>query len=439
MFKPITFDEQLVKSKNDGGLYGAVFTGDGILWGCGITATADSVTFASGEMILGGRVVAVDGSTTVEITNPIQDGYARIKARIDLSKPAAQTGTEQFETVVEFSTTALFPELAQEAVNDTGKVYEQELAVVKIEAGNVTGVTRRIGQAAIDAEKLGGQLPGYYAKETEVLKKSGNQSLTGSLTLTGSQYNAHTEIRNDFPGLKFVSKNGAKSGSIILNATNTAGTNELVYGASTHVFNGNIYLINGAAALEFRIPDTSKVSRIIYNASTAADYGLGISSPSSIILEAPNVCFNKIGTTTLGACAWLGDASNQYKILRVSSLRKLKTDIEDVTEEDARKAYDLRPRSFKGINKGQDDFKQYGFVAEEVEETVPELATYDDGKLNGVMYDRIPALLLKQNQMQKKEIEGLKEEIKGQKAENSKLKALLVSKGVCTQKEIDNL
>ena len=36
--KGITFDEQLVTAKNDGGLYNAILT-DGVLWGCGTSVT----------------------------------------------------------------------------------------------------------------------------------------------------------------------------------------------------------------------------------------------------------------------------------------------------------------------------------------------------------------------------------------------------------------
>ena len=184
MFKPITFDYQSVKSKNDGGLYNAIFIHDGIIWGCDITVTATSVTFSSGEIIIGGRIVWVDGATTVPITNPIQNGYARIKARIDLTKEATQTEIYQFETPVEFSTTTLFPDLTQETINDTGTIYERELVVVKIEAGNVTAITRKMGNAEIDAERLGGQPPEYYATKAEVDSKASasNPTFSGQIT-----------------------------------------------------------------------------------------------------------------------------------------------------------------------------------------------------------------------------------------------------------------
>lgn len=94
---------------------------------------------------------------------------------------------------------------------------------------------------------------------------------------------------------------------------------------------------------------------------------------------------------------------------RASSLRAIKKDIKEITEEEAIKAYDLIPRSFKGIHEGADDYTMYGFVAEEVNDVLPYLATKDEnGNLIGVAYDRVCALLLKQNQMLKKELEDIK-------------------------------
>lgn len=92
---------------------------------------------------------------------------------------------------------------------------------------------------------------------------------------------------------------------------------------------------------------------------------------------------------------------------RSSSLRKYKKNICDVTEQEAQKAYNLRPRSFYGIHKGIDDMRQFGFVAEEVNEVLPELCSWDGDQINGVQYERVAALLVKQNQMLKEKVDSL--------------------------------
>jgi hypothetical protein len=69
----------------------------------------------------------------------------------------------------------------------------------------------------------------------------------------------------------------------------------------------------------------------------------------------------------------------------------------------------LRPVSFNWKASGEADV---GLIAEEVQKVNPELVTYDkDGKLIGVKYDQISAVLIKGMQEQQKQIEQLKKEI----------------------------
>lgn len=130
-------------------------------------------------------------------------------------------------------------------------------------------------------------------------------------------------------------------------------------------------------------------------------------------------------TTALSANMYIDGSGTSYAYYRSTSVRAAKMDIRDISEADAEKAYELMPRIFKGINKDTDDFDMYGLIADEVEAVLPKLCTYADGELNGIMYDRITALLLKQNQMQRKKIDTLT--------------LLLVSKGVITKDEAVNL
>ena len=185
MIRPITFEEQIVGSRNDGGVYRNIYPHDGILWGCGITVTSTQIEIASGMFVLGGRMIWVDGKTVFEVKNPIQNGYARLKAKIDLNATTTQEECGQFATEMEFSTTELFPGLTQEDINSTGKIYEQELAVVKIEAGNVTGIVKKLENAGIDAEKLGGETPGYYAKNSDMNTVLSRPEIKAAIPMNG--------------------------------------------------------------------------------------------------------------------------------------------------------------------------------------------------------------------------------------------------------------
>lgn len=112
--------------------------GDGIIRGCEIAFTANSVTVGDGAFILSGGVISNDGGDTISVTPTLTDGYARLKCRIDLTQEAAETGPGPVEWVTEFSTTTTFPALTQEDINGSGYVYEGEIAVLQIVSGNIT-------------------------------------------------------------------------------------------------------------------------------------------------------------------------------------------------------------------------------------------------------------------------------------------------------------
>ena len=58
------------------------------------------------------------------------------------------------------------------------------------------------------------------------------------------------------------------------------------------------------------------------------------------------------------------------------------------------------------------DYRMYGFVAEEVNKVLPDLATKDEkGNLIGVAYDRVCALLVKQNQLLEKRVAKLEKKL----------------------------
>lgn len=185
MIRPITFDEQIARAKDDGGVYRNIYPHDGLLWGCAVTTTSTQIEIASGLLTLCGRMIWVDGKTDFPLQEPIQNGYAQLKAKIDLNNANTQEECAQFATEVVYSTTASFPELIQEDINNTGKKYEQELAVVKIENGNITGITRKLVNAGVDAEKLGGIAAEKTLQYRELAPPDLNDAKTGGAYILG--------------------------------------------------------------------------------------------------------------------------------------------------------------------------------------------------------------------------------------------------------------
>lgn len=136
-FKGITFAGQNVTPKNDGGLYNAHYD-DGILWGCGMALSGDDLVISSGEFIMCGRVVQVDGATNVDLSGrTYQTGYIQVIMNADLTQGE---GSQWYTTFVE-STTTTFPTLTPNAnINATDTLYQVPLAVVQISGGALTSL-----------------------------------------------------------------------------------------------------------------------------------------------------------------------------------------------------------------------------------------------------------------------------------------------------------
>ena len=99
----------------------------------------------------------------------------------------------------------------------------------------------------------------------------------------------------------------------------------------------------------------------------------------------------------------LGGGNYRYELVRDTSSRKYKTNIESLTLDSA-KIYNLNPVSFttKSSNK-----PAFGLIAEEVYEVLPELVSLLDGEPDTVNYNRLPVLLLAEIKKLKTRIETL--------------------------------
>lgn len=217
-FKGVTFSGQNVTPKNDGGLYNAHY-GDGILWGCSMNISGDDLVIQSGEFIACGRVCQVDGATNVDLSGrTLQTGYIQVLMNYDISQGE---GSQWYTTFVE-SATITFPALTQNDINNTGTLYQLELAVVQISGGNLTSITSSIPYSGI-------------------IVNNGN-----SIFYNDSNINVQQElqfyINNDFKGKIFMTPDGPS-----FMRTNSSGSsiNGLALGPSS-------ILSAGGGSIEFR-------------------------------------------------------------------------------------------------------------------------------------------------------------------------------------------
>ena len=106
------------------------------------------------------------------------------------------------------------------------------------------------------------------------------------------------------------------------------------------------------------------------------------------------------GTTITGGQAVVVNASGQLGV--ISSSRRYKEDIQPMGDA-SNKLMQLRPVTFHYKQAEEDGSKpmQYGLIAEEVEQAMPELVVYNkDGTPESVAYQLLPSLLLNEYQKQ---------------------------------------
>lgn len=117
--------------------------------------------------------------------------------------------------------------------------------------------------------------------------------------------------------------------------------------------------------------------------------------------------FESMPSSASSANAVLTYADSKYTLGISSSLRKYKDNIETI-DNASEKVDSLRGVQFTSRCEADDPSKvYYGLIAEEVEEAVPELATYVNGELQSVQYDRVCALLIEDNKRMHQRIEEL--------------------------------
>ena len=121
--------------------------------------------------------------------------------------------------------------------------------------------------------------------------------------------------------------------------------------------------------------------------------------------------FDNVASTTSGSNTVLVAGTYGRKLYVTSSIRALKKNIKTI-ENPSEKVDNLRGVSFTSKCEVDDPKRVfYGFIAEEVEKAVPELATYEDGKLQSVQYDRVCALLVEDNKAMHKRISALEKQV----------------------------
>ena len=357
--------------------------------GCEITFTSNSITVGGGYFIQRGAVIENDGAETIPVTPTLTDGYVRLICRVDLTKEASETGPGQVEWATDFSATSTFPALVQEDILSTGSVYEIEVVVLQITSGNITGITRQIGSAKIDAALFNGKDASYYLpviSENEATLK--NLNLTGGI-ITGAG-NVLIVLRSD---------NG-------VGIANTAGTGYAPLRCGTFYAGNSIsmaselykFMNNGGNALDV-------LANVLYGVRFLGDNGIRVM----------NAAADAFATV--------------YAANTTGSSRRYKENIREMTYEEAERIMQAVSVAFEWKKDSGWQGESYSFIAEELEK-IDERFVYRNGKgeVEGILVNPIIAA---QNMILKRHEEKIRK--------FDALAVKLVEKGVFTQEEIENL
>jgi len=123
------------------------------------------------------------------------------------------------------------------------------------------------------------------------------------------------------------------------------------------------------------------------------------------------------GTQATGGSAVYVTSTGQLGVQ--GSSERFKTDIASMPAMSSEKLQQLRPVTFHYKTDPQ-GVRQYGLIAEEVDKVYPELVIRDDsGKIQGVRYEELAPMLLKEVQDQAAEIGNLKQQQQTQLAVQS--------------------
>lgn len=107
----------------------------GIIQGCSLSNTTNSVTVGQGYLCIRGGFIEVVGDETIEVN--ASDAYCKLICELDLSKENTESDFEQVKFKIITGATA-YPNLTQEDVFNSGNIYQIELAQFKT---SVTGIS----------------------------------------------------------------------------------------------------------------------------------------------------------------------------------------------------------------------------------------------------------------------------------------------------------
>ncbi|MFI5167830.1 MAG: tail fiber domain-containing protein [Thermoanaerobaculales bacterium] len=287
---------------------------------------------------------------------------------------------------------------------------------------------------------------------------NGYESLYSNTTGTGntasgqaSLYGNTTAQQNTAVGQRALYTQSYSNGNLAWNSNNTAlGWEALYFNQPDTKVDGNDNTAVGVSALHANTTGSSNTASGYQSlsANTTGSYNIAIGWEAGVSLDtgSSNIDIGNGGMPGEGATIRIGDSNqtNTYiagiwgvsitgadvlidkngHLGSVASSLRFKQDVADMGDASSR-LMELRPVTFH-YKTQPDGPLQYGLIAEEVQDVMPELVVKDAmGQPETVAYHELPAMLLNELQKQRATIQAEQTKLEVQKAEIEALKAQL--------------
>lgn len=174
----ITFDNQLVSARNDGALYSGILE-DGIINGCVLNYTGNTLTIGAGYVIIAGRLLRLTSNETV--TTQASGAVARITLELDMTGEATEDNFTQARIFAQYAANvSSLPDLVQDDINASGIIYQMEICILELNQGNIESILSQETAKSV----VGATAAEALERADAALPKAGG-TVTGPLTQQG--------------------------------------------------------------------------------------------------------------------------------------------------------------------------------------------------------------------------------------------------------------
>lgn len=164
----------------------------------------------------------------------------------------------------------------------------------------------------------------------------------------------------------------------------------------------------GGSTIPSSVPSLTVQGNLVVGSIRSSSGNLHLESA-----DAGSVFSSSIYNSTTAAGASVSITGTPGLLQRTTSSLRYKTAVETVRDEYSQNIYQLRPVWYRSLcDHDRKDWGWYGLIAEEVAAIDPRLCFWGpDGQVEGVMYDRIVPLMLREQEKLRARIESLEKDI----------------------------